>query len=94
MGLPLIVVLSYYQCDGTCSVVNNNLKNLVEGTRRMHLDKDFRIVTISFDKNDTVETVAKFRKQLSLPVAWEKAWTFFAGCRCRGNETADRQYRL
>ena len=28
-GKPLILVLSYYNCDGTCSVVNRDLKALL-----------------------------------------------------------------
>ena len=28
-GKPLILVLSYYNCDGTCSVVNNDLIKLL-----------------------------------------------------------------
>ncbi|KAF0119150.1 MAG: SCO1/SenC family protein [Rhodospirillaceae bacterium] len=76
MGQPLVMVLSYYQCDGTCSVVNADLKHLVEDLERLRLGEDFRVVTISFDTHDTLETVAKFRKQLGLPAAWDMAWTF------------------
>lgn len=76
LGKPLIVVLAYYQCDGTCSVVNADLKRLMGGVDRLAIGKDFGVLTITFDKNDTQETLAKFRKVVDIPAAWESGWAF------------------
>lgn len=76
LGKPLIVVLAYYQCDGTCSVVNRDLKGLLSGVQRVQIGSDYRILTITFDKNDNLETLAKFRNGLELPAEWLAGWTF------------------
>lgn len=76
MGLPLIMVLSYYQCDGTCSVVNADLKRLLGEVDRVAMGKDYRVVTVSFDPKDTTDTLAAFHKGLDVPSAWDAGWTF------------------
>ncbi|MBF0093187.1 MAG: SCO family protein [Alphaproteobacteria bacterium] len=76
LGKPLVVVLAYYRCDGTCSVVNRDLKNVLADVRRMEMGRDYRVLTITFDKNDNQETLAKFRQGLELPDKWLKEWTF------------------
>lgn len=75
-GKPLILIWSYYMCDGSCSSVNQELKRLLEGVKRQTLGEDYRVLTLSFDKQDTVESLRHFRSQLTLPPAWEAAWTF------------------
>jgi protein SCO1/2 len=73
---PLILVLAYYQCDGTCSVVNTDLRNLLQQVEWAEVGKDYRILTITFDKLDTLGTLKNFRDTLDLPPYWLKGWTF------------------
>ena len=57
---PVIVALSYYRCDGACSVLNRNLWNTLQEVEQWKIDKDFNVVTISFDRHDTPATLEKF----------------------------------
>ncbi|MFQ5431732.1 MAG: SCO family protein [Nitrospinota bacterium] len=75
-GKPLILVLSYFSCDGVCSAVNNDLKELLASVKRMNIGKNYNILTVSFDKYDTAETTKMFKDKLSLPEKTAKAWTF------------------
>jgi len=75
-GQPLILVLSYYNCDGTCSVVNNDLAAQLQGVTRLAPGKDYRILTVSFDPHDTVETLRGFDAKLKLPEPLRAAWRF------------------
>ncbi|WP_148560959.1 hypothetical protein [Magnetospira sp. QH-2] len=72
---PLILVLSYYMCDGTCSVVNQDLAQQLEGMERLIPGKDFNILTLAFDKNDTLDTLREFRKQTGLAATMD-GWTW------------------
>lgn len=57
---PTILLLSYYTCEGTCPVRVDNLKKLIQKTSLK--DKDFRVLNLSFDKRDTLETLREFKK--------------------------------
>lgn len=76
LGKPLILVLSYYTCDGSCSLINRILNDLLEGVGRSTLGEDFRILTLSFDKNETTKSLRLFRKELELPAEMKNGWTF------------------
>jgi protein SCO1/2 len=75
LGKPFILVLSYYTCDGSCSVINATLAGLLKDVKAVKAGEDFRILTVSFDKNDNLKTAAAFRDKLSLPENIAKAWT-------------------
>ncbi|MBF0455577.1 MAG: SCO family protein [Magnetococcales bacterium] len=75
-GKPTILVWSYYTCDGSCSAVNIELKTLLESVKNQTLGEDYQVLTLSFDKNDTLESLKAFRTYLDLPPEWEKNWTF------------------
>ena len=65
-GKPLILVLSYYMCDGTCSVVNQDLAEQLTGMTRLEPGRDFRVLTLAFDKKDTLKTLNEFRDKVGL----------------------------
>ncbi len=70
---PLILVLSYYTCDGACSVINHTLANTLKGVDRWKLGKDYNVLTVSFDPHDTPATMHKFQKKMGfaqLPQGW------------------------
>src|SRR5208337_2311804 len=48
LGKPFILVLSYYTCDGSCSVINQELARHLEGVSAVKPGEDFRVVTVSF----------------------------------------------
>jgi len=75
-GKQLILVLSYYNCDGTCSVVNKDLADLLKGSTRFRPGEDFQILTVSFDPHDTAESLAKFRAKFEVPAPLLAAWRF------------------
>lgn len=71
---PLILVFSYYTCDGVCSVVNADLKAALEKASRIEPGADYRVLTISFDSHDTAATLSHFRGDLSLSPRMAGAW--------------------
>lgn len=78
IGQPLIMVLSYYTCDGACSVINQDLVNRLSETKRVKIGKDFKVLTLSFDRHDTLDTMAVFRAKLdSIPLP-KAGWIFAA----------------
>ncbi|MEE8393328.1 MAG: SCO family protein [Rhodospirillales bacterium] len=76
LGQPLILVFSYYTCDGSCSVINLEMAGLLADVKKLNQGEDFRVLTVSFDKNDTLETMAAFREQLEAGTKIGEGWTF------------------
>ncbi len=76
LGKPFILVLSYFTCDGSCSVINQDLAGLLKDVKAVKAGEDFRILTVSFDRHDTLKTAAAFRERLALPAKLAGAWTF------------------
>jgi len=73
---PLILVLSYFSCDGACSVINRTLANTLKGVDRWQLGKDYNVLTVSFDQHDTPATMRTFREKMGfeqLPQGWRMA---------------------
>jgi len=60
LGKPTILALSYYRCDGACSVLNRNLWNTLQEVKQWQIGKDFNVLTVSFDRHDTPVTMKKF----------------------------------
>lgn len=76
LGKPLILVLSYFTCDGSCSIINASLAEFMKDVRLLAPGDDFRILTLSFDKHDTLATTGTFRKHLDLTGPLAQHWTF------------------
>lgn len=76
LGKPLILVLSYYTCDGSCSAINGALADLLKDVKAVKPGEDFRIVTLSFDKHDNLQTTGAFREHLKLKGSLGDAWSF------------------
>ncbi len=81
-GLPTIVTLNYSDCPMLCSL---QLNALVAGLRQVDLElgKDYRIVTISLDPDETPErahgTKMRYLTQYGRAIADTSAWTFLTG---------------
>lgn len=76
LGTPVILVLAYYTCDGSCSIINEALASLLADVKTVEAGKDFRIVTLSFDRHDTLATTNAFRAHLKLAGPLAPHWTF------------------
>ncbi|MCW8862430.1 MAG: SCO family protein [Rhodospirillales bacterium] len=79
LNKPLILVFSYYRCDGICGAVNQELLDLLVTLRdvgRVRIGEDFRVLTVSFDKNDNLQTLMEFRKSLQLDADMAPGWDF------------------
>lgn len=74
MGKPLILLFSYYGCDGTCPTLNTNLKQVLSKIERFKIGQDYRVLTVSFDKNDTVKKMVDFAEQIVIPEQMREGW--------------------
>ena len=74
---PLILVLSYYSCDGACPAINESLRIALDGVSRWRLGQDYRVLTLSFDRHDTQENMDMFVQHAGfgngLPAGWTVA---------------------
>lgn len=74
-GKPLILLLSYYGCDGTCPVMNAELAKVLAKVDRFRLGDDYRVLTVSFDRKDTPATAADFlAKTDAVPASMRQGW--------------------
>jgi protein SCO1/2 len=73
-GRPAILLLSYYGCDGTCSTFNRSLAHALEGVGRFRIGTDYQVLTVSFDKTDTVESTRAFVDKAGLPDTLRIGW--------------------
>lgn len=78
LGKPVILVLSYFKCDGVCSAVNADLKNMIENVDRMKIGEHYNVLTLSFDKYDNQDSIRMFSKELNLSREMENGWTLAA----------------
>ena len=60
LGKPVILLLSYYGCDGSCPTMNANLERVLADVKRFRLGEDYRVLTVSFDAADTPQSAAAF----------------------------------
>jgi protein SCO1/2 len=77
LGKPLVLVLSYYDCDGACPTINRNLRATLQDVNDWRLGKDFKVLTLSFDRHDNPQTLAMFLQHVGfengLPEGWNMA---------------------
>lgn len=75
MGKPLILLFSYYTCDGVCEVLNKYLAKRLKELEESRPDRDYRALTISFDKNDTVNSMMHFgHHKVGVPEELKDRW--------------------
>ncbi len=67
---PVLVTLFYQRCTGTCSPFLRSLSAAIE--RVGGLGEDYRVVSISFDPEDTAERVGELARELKIerPGKW------------------------
>lgn len=81
---PLILVLSYYRCDGACPTLNRNLAKTIGAARRFRAGDDYRLLTVSFDRNDGAEELTHFVHHLQLPAESRAGWRYAVATRPDG----------
>ena len=59
-GKPVILLLSYYGCDGSCPTMGAELAKVLSKVERFRLGRDYRVLTVSFDQRDTAATAREF----------------------------------
>lgn len=75
MGKPLILLFSYYTCDGICEVLNKYLAQRLTELKESEPGRDYRALTISFDKEDTVESLGHFsHHKVGVPENLKDRW--------------------
>ena len=60
MGKPLILLFSYYTCDGVCETLNQYLAQRLIELKESEPERDYQALTISFDKNDDIKSLGHF----------------------------------
>jgi protein SCO1/2 len=78
---PILLSLVYYECPGICSPLLTELAWTID---RMDLAplEDFKVLTISFDHDETPEIAAKWKRNYLASLRRnfpEEAWTFLIG---------------
>lgn len=75
LGKPLILLFSYYTCDGVCETLNKYLAQRLTELKESEPDRDYRALTISFDKDDTVESLGHFsHHKVGVPENLKDRW--------------------
>jgi len=74
-GKPLIILLSYYRCDGICPTINRKFRDIVGNMNKLRLGDDFRVLTLSFDRDDNLKTLTMFNNELNSPEWMDEGWT-------------------
>lgn len=72
---PLILVLSYYSCDGACPAVNESLRLALKGVKSWRLGKDYRVLTVSFDPHDNRDSLNMFVQMAGFRDGVPEGWT-------------------
>lgn len=62
-GRPVILLLSYYDCDGACPTVNARVAEMLGEIRPSVPGADYSVVTVSFDSNDDGASLKMFARE-------------------------------
>ncbi len=74
LGKPVILLLSYYSCDGTCPAMNMELTRVLAKVERFRIGEDYRVLTVSFDARDSAQSAAGFMAKIGVPESMRKGW--------------------
>jgi len=76
LGKPVLLLFSYYSCDGACPTVNRRLAEAIAGAKRFQAGTDYQVLTVSFDRKDTPAGARNFVQVLGADAAATRAWRF------------------
>ncbi len=80
-GMPTLLVLGYYHCPMLCTLINDGL---IESLQELRFDvgKDFNVINVSIDPNETPEVAAAKKKEYLKRygrTGAENGWRFLTG---------------
>lgn len=82
-GTPVILTLNYYSCPTLCPLVFRNLAGTIAKMGNLKLGRDFRVVAVSIDPDETVERAASKSSQTYAMLGGipdpGNAWPFLLG---------------
>lgn len=92
-GNPVILTLNFYSCPMLCPLTFRNLVKNINKMQGLSLGKDFTIVTVSFDPDETAartrEKAAETHAMLGKISVPEEAWPFLFGAQPQIEKLAD-----
>jgi protein SCO1 len=79
-GKPVILNLAYFTCPRLCSITADGLIEVMNEQKALELGKDFKILTVSFDPNDTPESArnkaVRYRERVRQGESLKDNWLF------------------
>jgi protein SCO1/2 len=63
-GKPLILLLIYYDCPNTCPLLGEGLSDGLGNVKDLTLGRDYHVLVLSFNKDDTPAMATGFRRKL------------------------------
>ena len=80
---PTVLNLVYYSCPKLCNFGTDGLLKVVNETDTLELGKDYKIITVSFDPDDTTDLATKkalkYRSATKRSEGSELNWPFLVG---------------
>lgn len=80
---PTVLSLVYFDCPRICNFATDGLLQVVNEQQAFSVGKDFRILTVSFDKDDTPSKAAekgeRYRKSVMRGEPSSEEWMFLTG---------------
>lgn len=80
---PVLLSLVYYGCPRVCNFASDGVLQAVNGLYDLSLGNDFKILTVSFDTEDTPETASekapKYLNGLKKGSDIDESWLFLTG---------------
>lgn len=78
---PTVLNLVYYSCPKLCNFATDGLLQVINETDSLNIGKDYKVLTVSFDPEDSTELAAskalKYRSSVKTGEQTEDSWPFF-----------------
>ena len=80
---PTVLNLVYYSCPKLCNFATDGLLQVVNETDSLEIGKDYKLLTVSFDPEDSSELASskalKYRSRVRAGEQTQSSWPFFTG---------------
>lgn len=78
---PTVLNLVYYSCPKLCNFATDGLLQVVNETNSLEIGSDYKLLTVSFDPNDSSELASskaiKYRSRVKAGEQSQSSWPFF-----------------
>ncbi len=75
-GKPLVLLFIYFDCPVMCPLLGDELAKGLGGVKDLAAGRDYNVLVLSFNKDDTPEKARQFRRKLEAKQGALPAWTF------------------